>query len=410
MAVILRSRVVLPINSAPMDDGAVVVVDNTIAAVGPYAEIKAEYAGEVIDLGEQVLMPGLVNAHCHLDFTMMRHAIQPQRSFTDWIRRINAVKRSLSDDDYLAAIARGFAELRKWGTTTVANIESFPELLVRMPPPPIRTWWFLEMIDIRHRETGEEAVAGALSFFAERPDWLGGFGLSPHAPYTASASLFELAGNAARNLGMPITTHVAESREEWEMFRHGRGELYDFLLRLGRWMYDCQHERTPFGHLAAHASLDARWLLAHMNELDDADLDILGRLPRHMRPSVVHCPGSHRYFRHGPFPLVKLQEQGVNVCLGTDSLASTESLSLFDEMRQLARRAPWLHAAEVLRMGTENGARALGMNAGKIEVGALADLIALPYCGETKEVYEAVLDYRDPVAWMMLNGQLSPAQ
>jgi cytosine/adenosine deaminase-related metal-dependent hydrolase len=409
MAVILRSRAVLPINAAPIDDGAVVVTEDKITAVGWFPEMKAHYAGEVIDLGEQVLMPGLVNAHCHLDFSMMRHAIQPQRSFTEWIRRINAVKRSLSDDDYLAAIARGFAELRKWGTTTVANIESFPELLVRMPPPPIRTWWFLEMIDIRHRETSEEAVAGALSFFAERPEWLGGFGLSPHAPYTASTSLFELAGKAARNLGMPLTTHVAESREEWEMFRHGRGELYDFLLRLGRWMHDCQQERTPFGHVAAHASLDARWLLAHMNELDDADLQQLGRMPRHLRPSVVHCPGSHRYFRHGPFPLVKLLEQGVNVCLGTDSLASTESLSMFDEMRQMARRAPWLNAAEVLRMGTENGARALGMNAGKIEVGALADLIALPFRGGTREVYEAVLDYREPVAWMMLNGQLPPS-
>ena len=108
--------------------------------------------------------------------------------------------------------------------------------------------------------------------------------------------------------------------------------------------------------------------------------------------------------------MVKLMERGVNVCLGTDSLASTDSLSMFDEMRQMARRAPWLNAVEVLRMGTENGARALGMNAGKIEVGALADLIALPYRGASKEVYEAVLDYREPVAWMMLNGQPSPAQ
>ena len=112
----------------------------------------------MLDLGERVLMPGLVNAHCHLDYTMMRRAIQPQRSFTGWIRHINALKRSLSLDDYRDSIARGFSELQRWGTTTVANIESFPELLPEMAAPPIRTWWFLEMIDLRHLVTSEDVV------------------------------------------------------------------------------------------------------------------------------------------------------------------------------------------------------------------------------------------------------------
>jgi cytosine/adenosine deaminase-related metal-dependent hydrolase len=383
------------------------VEGNAIAAVGPWDELRAR-EGEVFELGESVLMPGLVNAHCHLDFTMMRRAISPQRSFTAWIRRINALKRSLSDDDYLAAIATGFTELRKWGTTTVANIESFPELLLRMPPPPIRAWWFFEMIDVRHRETSEDTMAGALSFFAEREGWIGGFGLSPHAPYTASASLFELTSKAAEDLHMPVTTHVAESREEWEMFRHGRGELHDFMLKLGRWMHDCQHERTPLAHLASSAALTDRWLLAHMNELDEGDFAWLERRPKAARPSVVHCPGSHRYFRHAPFPLARLLEAGVNVCLGTDSLASTDSLSMFDEMRQLARRHPWLHAEEILRMATINGAKAMGLAAGKIEPGALADLITVPYAGDPTGVYEAVLAHAKPVAWMMVNGQQLP--
>ena len=401
---ILRARTVITNTGGPIEDGAVAIVGNRIAAVGGFDEIRAAYYGETTDLGEQVLMPGLVNAHCHLDYTMMRRAINPQRTFTEWIIRINALKRSLDNNDYRDAIAKGFAELKQWGTTTVANIESFPELLPDMPPPPIRTWWFFEMIDVRHRLAGEETIAGTLGFFDQRPDWLGGFGLSPHAPYTASGMLYELTADTAEKLEMPVTTHVAESREEWEMFRDKRGELHEFMQKLGRWMFDNQEQRTPLAHVAAHARLGPRWLLAHMNELDDSDFTLLATMPK--KPSIVHCPGSHRYFRHTRFPLTKLHSIGVNVCLGTDSLASTLTLSMFDEMRILARQEPQLDPSEILKMATLNGAMALGIEAGKIAPGALADLIALPHADNAREVHAAVIENREPIAWMMLDGKI----
>jgi aminodeoxyfutalosine deaminase len=403
---ILRARIVLPIEGAPIEDGAVAVAGNTISAVGRFADVRAASGGDVIDLGERVLMPGLVNAHCHLDYSMLRRAIQPQRSFTEWIRRINAIKRSLGPDDYRYAIARGFAELRRWGTTTVANIESFPELLPEMGPPPLRTWWFLEMIDLRNVVPSEDFVAGTLAFFESRPGWLGGFGLSPHAPYTASGPLYELVSEVAEKLHMPVMTHVAESREEWEMFRHARGELYEFMAKLDRWMHDCHRGLTPLRHVLNHTTRGPGWLLAHMNELDESDFVLLASLPRDRRPGIVHCPGSHRYFRHAPFPLAKLLELGLNVCLGTDSLASTDSLSLFDEMRTLAWREPWLHPADILAMATLHGARALGINAGKIAPGTLADLIAMPVTGSLAEIHADVLACREPAAWMMLDGKI----
>ena len=403
---ILRARTVVPISHAPIEDGAVVVSGNTITAAGPFAEIRAAHSGEVTDLGERVLLPGLVNAHCHLDYTMMRRAIQPRRSFTEWIGRINALKRSLGPDDYRAAIVRGFSELQRSGTTTVANIESFPELITDAPASPLRTWWFLEMIDVRHQVPNEEVSSGMLAFFESAQAQRGGFGLSPHAPYTASGPLYEIVSEAAAKLDMPVMTHVAESREEWEMFRHARGELYDFMLRLGRWMQDCHHGHTPLRHLFHHTAFGPRWILAHMNELDDSDFTLLASIPRADRPSIVHCPGSHRYFRHAPFPLAKLLELRMNICLGTDSLASTHSLSMFDEMRILADSEPWLHPADLVAMATLNGARALNLNAGKIEPGALADLIAIPHDGSFRNVHAAVIANREPVAWMMIDGQV----
>jgi cytosine/adenosine deaminase-related metal-dependent hydrolase len=404
---LLRARIVAPMDAPPIQNGAVAVEGHRVAAVGRFEELAGREELEVIDLGEQVLLPGLINAHCHLDYTMMRHAIAPPKSFTAWVQRINAMKRSLDTEDYLAAIARGFQELKRWGTTTVCNIEAFPELMPRLPPSPIRTWWFYEMIDVRHRITTEEVVAGALSFFQSRGNSLESFGLSPHAPYTASAMLYELANHCAATYQMALTTHVAESREEFTMFRHGSGPLYDFLNGLQRPMNDCGSS-TPFAHLWSSGAIGADWILVHMNELTEEDFRLLAELPREALPHIVHCPGSHRYFGHEPFAWKRLQEMGVNLCVGTDSLASGNSLSLLEELRDLQRTEPWLSAEELLKAVTLNPARALGRGdlLGRIGPGAAADLIALPASGNLASVLEEVVAYEQPIPWMMIDGEI----
>ncbi len=404
---ILRSRIVLPISAPPIENGAVAIEGNRIAAVGAGKDVLSAHQGPVLDLGEVALLPGLINAHCHLDYSMMRYAIDPPKSFTAWVRRINSLKRSIDDDDYLAAIARGFAEAKLGGTTTIGNIESFPELMLKLPPSPLRTWWFHEMIDIRHRLPTERALAGALSFFAARTRPLDFFGLSPHAPYTASATLYKLARECAGQLAMPLTTHVAESREELEMFRDKTGPLYDFLEGLQRPMADCGGH-SPFTYLWRSGAIDAAWILVHMNELVDEDFDILASLPRGGGPHLVHCPGSHRYFRHTPFQYRRLYDLGVNICLGTDSLASTNSLSLFDEMRGLKKTEPWLTPEQLLQTVTVNPARALGHEhqLGKIAPAALADLIAIPASGSVADLHEEILSNARPVPWMMIDGNV----
>src|SRR5580698_9651804 len=144
-------------------------------------------------------------------------------------------------------------------------------------------------------------------------------------------------------------------------------------------MKDCGRA-TPFGHLWRTGAVGPQWLLVHMNTLVEDDFQMLGELPRGSGPHIVHCPGSHRYFSHPPFPAKRLHELGVNLCLGTDSLASAESLSLFSEMRFFRANEPWLRSEQILRMVTVNPARALRRRGqlGQITPGALADLIALP--------------------------------
>ncbi len=404
---ILKARTLVTMDGPPIEDGAVAIEGNLIVAVGRVADLAWASDGPVIDLGEVALLPGLINAHCHLDYTMMWRAIAPPKSFTAWVQRINALKRSLDDSDYLAAIARGFAELKKWGTTTVCNIEAFPELMVKLPPSAIRTWWFYEMLDIRHRITTDDVVAGALTFFQHRGHSLDRFGLSPHAPYTASVSLYQLANSCAEAFTMPLTTHVAESREELAMFRHGAGPLYDFMDSIERPMLDCGRT-TPFEHLWKCGAIDSRWLLVHMNELAEEDFQILAALPRGGGPSIVHCPGSHHYFGHSPFPFRRLHGMGVNLCVGTDSLASTDSLSLLNELRMLRTSDPWLTAEQLLRTVTTNPARALRRRGqlGQIVPGAFADLIAVPLSHSFPDVHDEILAFDRPIPWMMINGDL----
>jgi cytosine/adenosine deaminase-related metal-dependent hydrolase len=334
---------------------------------------------------------------------MLRRAIQPPRGFTAWVQRLNAIKRSLRDEDYLAAIQDGFAELRKFGTTTVLNIESFPELMNRVPQPPIRTWWFYELIDIRQRITTEDLMVGAGIFFRKHSDWLGGFGLSPHAPYTASAELYALASACARQDGMPVTTHLAESEEEAAMFRRASGPLYELMRTLGRDMSDCGHG-SPLNHLLRNDLIGPDWIVAHMNDLDDSDFALLETTPLH----VVHCPASHRYFGHQPFPMERLRMIGINVSVGTDSLASADSLSMFAEMRHVRDNHPSISAVETLEMATVNPALALRRprDLGCIFPKARADLIALPIEPDRASVYDEIIDFGGRVDWMMVNGQL----
>jgi cytosine/adenosine deaminase-related metal-dependent hydrolase len=401
-----RCRTLVTMNGTPIENGAFVVDGPRFVKAGKAKEILADHVGEVVDLGEVAAMPGLINAHCHLDYTLMRGAILPAKSFSRWVKRINSLKRSLTDSDYLRATQLGFEELRKYGVTTVLNIVSTPQIFPLLPPPQIRAWFFLELIDIRPRPWIEEHAFGSWLFLSGAGERLGGLGLSPHAPYTASAKMYEVALECSHSLNLLITTHIAESSEEYAMFAQGSGELHEFLKQLGRPMTDCG-STSPLRYLIENGLIDQNCIVAHLNELDDLDLEILSRTGwRNLH--IVHCPKSHRFLHQKRFPLEALTERGLNICLGTDSLASNDSLNLFSEMRTAKKIYPTLSGRELVEMVTIRPARALklGRELGRIAPGYLADCIAIPFKGPTDEVFEAVIQYRGAIKWMMVNGQI----
>jgi cytosine/adenosine deaminase-related metal-dependent hydrolase len=388
-------------NGAPIDDGAVAVSGQEIVDVGRFDEVRGGQSGEVLDLGEQVLLPGLINAHCHLDYTVLRGRIGRQGSFSDWIRAINAEKAKLTEQDYIDSIHAGFAEARRFGTTTILNLTAFPKLIGSVKEP-VRTWWFGELIDVRNPDDAERIADEAAEFLKMAGHW----GLAPHAPYTASERLYARCEEIARRENVLLTTHLAESQGEMEMFRDATGSAYRFLSELGRSMDDCGRE-TPLSLFLRTRTVDDRWIIAHLNELATGDFDLLAKAPKF---HIAHCPRSHAFFDHAPFALERLRALGFNICLGTDSLASNSSLSLLAEMRELLRNDPGLAPREAIEMATLNGAAAIGRTnrLGCIRPGAAADLIALPIRSGT-DVFQEIVAFEGAVSWVMVDGEFASA-
>lgn len=295
------------------------------------------------------------------------------------------------------------------GTTTVGDVEAVSQLLPAMwERTPLRVFSFLEMIGITKRRSPpailQEACDKGVSLGHRRCR----IGLSPHAPYSTLPELLKLSARAARNRRWLLCCHVAESAMEFEMFARRKGEMFDWLARSGRDMIDCG-QGSPIRHLAQAGLLKANLLAIHVNYLGRGDAQLL----QQSGASVVHCPRSHFYFRHGPFPLQRLQRAGVNVCLGTDSLASVYrrknqplELNMFEEMRALAQREPSLSPRKILSLSTICGARALHLQgqAGELRTGAYADVIALTFSGKTSGIYDAVLEHRGEVVASMIAG------
>jgi cytosine/adenosine deaminase-related metal-dependent hydrolase len=413
--VIIRARILLPIGQPPLEDGAVTIVKNRIVTVGRWSELTAPNSALVVDLGDSVVLPGLINAHCHLDYTNMAGQILPPKNFTDWIKAMVALKAAWSYTEFAASWLDGAQMLLRHGVTTVADIEAIPELIPDLwNSTPLRVISFRELINLK-QEAAVETVDAAVAQWSALPDSHLRAGLSPHAPYSTTAALLQRAAQRARERRWPLTTHVAESEQEFQMFMYRQGPMADWL-KGQRDLSDCG-KCSPVQYLERCGYLTPYLLAVHVNHLWRDDAALLGK----RGVSVAHCPRSHAYFRHLMFPLDELRRARVNLCLGTDSLASVLKsrrrpieLSLFAEMQAMAAKAPDLTPHEILKMATVNGARALGREGelGELRPRALADMIALPFAGKVNEVYEAVIHHSTAVTASLIDGRwaLAPPQ
>jgi cytosine/adenosine deaminase-related metal-dependent hydrolase len=343
-----------------------------VAAIEP-ARGRLEAGG--VDLGEVVLLPGTVNAHTHLELSGLAGKVRYRGNFVTWLTEVTA--RRPTDQSAIAAVVREGADASlAAGVTCVGDICYGNRAWRTLRDHPIRAVCFAECLGIgRRRHDALSRLGRDMAGMAE-DDGLR-IGISPHAPYSVAEEAYRGCLDLARSNNWPLTTHLAETPDEGSFVRHGAGNLHRFLTMLG--IADDSVSATglsPVAYAARVGLLAHPTLLAHVNYLDDEDLAMLAA----SQASVAYCPRSHRYFRHKGHRFTEMLAAGVNVCVGTDSLASSPTLSVLDELRFLRRRHPELPGATLLAMGTINGARALGWDdrIGSLSPGKWADAVAVP--------------------------------
>ncbi|MDG2222937.1 MAG: amidohydrolase family protein [Rubripirellula sp.] len=343
---VFTARWVLPITAPPIPGGWIRVAGGEITEVGGESVPLG-----AVDLGEMALLPGLVNAHTHLEFSEFTEPIgQPGVSLNQWIGMVIAARGQASSLQKHQAVEIGMREMASTGTVLAGEIATppcdYPDGSPQLIP-------FSEVVGLDPSRGNERfAAAGAMI------EVNGQAGISPHAPYSTPWSLIERCVDLARSTNRPLAMHVAESPAERELLRYGRGEFADSLKSFGVWRDGLfPWGDQPLTRLFQLLSRTRRSLVIHGNDLSDSEIDVMARYPN---LTVVYCPRTHCFFRHSEHPVARLQAAGVRVALGTDSRASNPDLNLWKEVQHLLHHRIDLPPEDVLKMATVNGARGLG--------------------------------------------------
>lgn len=411
----LRARWLVPVDGSPVENGEV-VVDETgrIVYAGP-AVTGAPTENDTRNLGNAAILPGLVNAHCHLEYTVFRGFLD-DLPFFPWIRTLTALKAHLSYEDWIVSAMLGAAEMLSAGVTTVGDCADAGATLDALLACGMRGIVYREAFGIAPEPAVEEIVAelaGKVNAMREQVIRAGAdervqIGVSPHAPYTVRAPLFGALSAFAAREGLPQAVHVAETVAEDDLIRRGTGPFADMLARRGiPW--------TPPGTSPARYIADTNGFAAavptlavHCVHTDAADAALLAA----QNVAVAHCPKSNGKLGAGVAPLRTLLDAGLVVGLGTDSVASNNNADLWEEMRAAVfgaraqtHDAGVLGAAEALHLATLGGARALGLDdeIGSLTPGKRADLCVVDLNG--LHLFPASED--DPVAALVYGARAS---
>ena len=387
MPLAFRARYVFTAVGPPLQDSAVNVDGGRVLSVG-------EPEGTVRDLGDVAIVPGLVNAHIHLEFSDLGAPLgRVGMSFVDWIRQVVAWRQRQDPNNAErrreTAILRGLAESQRYGVRLLGEIATLPFIPEPLESSSVDAIVFLELLGLA-AEHAPRLLDEARNHLSKRSGIAPG--ISPHAPYTVGPSLLHQAVQVARQADAVVAMHLAESVEELELLRSHSGPFVEFLSELDVWHpSELPIGTTPLDYLRILAE-SPRALVVHGNYLTTEEIDFLSQHRKAM--SVVYCPRTHAYFGHQTYPLAKLLAAEVNVAVGTDSRASNPDLDLWQELRWVAQHHSQLAGEAVLRLGTLNAARALGCedHRGSLEAGKLADFLVVPLAGDSQDPYELLFD------------------
>ena len=377
---IFRSKWVCPVDQPPIENGAVVVSENRIQEVGKFKSISHD-SDNVIDLGQGALIPGLVNAHTHLEFSNIETPLgHPGIRFTDWIRLIVSCRNKANQDDTnqgdtnhsnkMQRIKRGIEESVRAGVSAIGEIATAPfRVEDYSSDSPICLVTFLEQLGRDVDSFPDKRIELDAHFSLKGENEGHTFCASPHAPYSVHPELLKQICEQARTQNRSVAMHIAETIAERELLEHRTGDFVELLKDFGVWNPETFASGCSILETLQTLSQVSNVLLIHGNYLSDIELNFIASQSKTM--SVVFCPRTHRFFGHSKYPLEKLRKRNINVAVGTDSRASNPDLDLFEELKLIADSFPGIGIGQILKMGTFNGAKALGCERklGSISIG-----------------------------------------
>jgi cytosine/adenosine deaminase-related metal-dependent hydrolase len=410
-----HARWILPIERPPLRDGWVLVDRGRIVATGghpvsragggPPAQRVLPPADRVVDLGEVVVLPGLVNAHTHLELSYLSQAVPPAAEFVSWIRQVMASRAKWTDPRaplILDGVRKAVADSLAAGTAVVGDISNTLVTFEPLAESDLAGVVFYELIRFNAPDP-EALVQRALEALDVLPtSERVRLSLAAHAPYSVAPALFHSLSRAVVGRGCgPWSVHLSESRAEVDFIRRGEGPWRELLHEVGAWDQQWRPPAvSPVEFLDAAGLLDEWTLAVHGVQMTRTDLDRL----RRRRTPLVTCPRSNEHTGAGNPPLEDFYASGVAIAVGTDSLASAPDLSVFSELAAMRRLAPGVPASKLLESATLHGARALRFEAdyGSIAANKLARLLAVTLPPATDDVEEYLVSgvRADQVRWI----------
>lgn len=384
----------------PIRNGAVVIQSGRILDVGVKEKMIKNHVGHrCYELQNAVVLPGLVNLHAHLELSALLGAVKAS-TFPDWVLNLIKAKKKLVRADYASAALENVAALINSGTTTISEICTHgvsPEMLKKSG---LRSEVFYEIISMGPRSS-------ALRLALPRDTGLIRNGLSPHAPYTVSEPVLRQIKEYAKKRKLRIAMHVAESKNELRLLQ-GKKSGFEKLYKTAGWNIGWAPSATSsFEYIHRTGLLNSNLIAAHAVHITERDIHLIKK----SGVSIAHCPRSNRETGVGRMPLKIFLDAGITVGLGTDSLASSSSLNMWDEMRYALRihKRDGVTAKDILALATIGGAKALGMKKelGTLEAGKKADLIAVPLpLKKTGDIYSDLLRETKECTMSVVNGRI----
>jgi cytosine/adenosine deaminase-related metal-dependent hydrolase len=386
MPIIYAARWVLPITSPTIADGAIVVDDSKIVAVGPRTEIVSKLPeSRVTDFGDAAILPGLINAHSHLELTVMRGFLEREENdFFAWLRKLTLARLAMTAEDLLVSATCGAIEAARAGVTCLGDASAAAAQGIKsLQALGLRGIVYQESFgpDPRLATENVAELREQISRLRALEDPLVRVGVSPHSPYTVSGPQLELVSRLALDQQIPLMMHAAESQAEKLFMSEGLGPFAEGLSKRGiEWQAP---EISTIQYLKRHGILETRPLLAHCLNVDDQDLQLVNQ----SNSGIAHCPKSNARLGHGRAPFARFLKHGVRVGLGSDSVASNNTCDILEEARfatLLARleidpASTAVNAEAALFAATTGGARALGLDnqIGSLAPGMQADITVI---------------------------------